>query len=316
MVKKLKIKTSASSANLGPGFDVFAIALATPHDIVEVEYEEANRTEIELKVEGKYKVPKDIHENVLTNLLLQILENKKISGKFNIVLKKNIPVGMGLGSSAASCVAAVLIANEIFGLKMNEKEMIYLAGEGERMIAGSAHYDNVSASLLGGFVIVPMDSLEPIKINLNSNLKLCIVMPKIDLPIKKTEFARKILPQNITLKQMSENIAKASRIVYSFLTNDYSHIREAMKDYVVEIHRSKFIPAFEEIRNVAYENGALGVCVSGAGPSILAIANAEEKDLQQILKSMLEIFEKHNIEAEGFITNVGKGADIEKIEIS
>jgi len=310
----IRVTTSGSSANLGPGFDVFAIALEEPFDVVEVEYEESKNIEIELKVGGKYKVPSKIEENVLTALLLQIMEKKKQTGKISISLNKNVPVGMGLGSSAASCVAAVLIANEIFNLKMSKKDLIYLAGEGEKIVAGSVHYDNVTASLLGGFVIIPMNSLDPIRIDLKSNLNLCIVMPKLNLPIKKTEFARKILPQNISLKQMSENIAKASRVVYSFLTDDFSQLKEAMKDYVVEIHRSKFIPAFEDVRNAAYENGALGVCISGAGPSIVAFVDKESIDPNYVLKSMLEAFEKNGVEAEGFITKVGKGAKIEYLD--
>ena len=266
MKKLLRITVPASSANLGPGFDVFAIALEEPHDVVEVEYQKSEKIEIELIIEGKYFVPKTLSENVLTALLLKIMEEYDLKGSFKIKLQKNIPVAMGLGSSGASSVAAVLIACNIFDLKLSEKEMIYLAGEGERIIAGSPHYDNVTASLLGGFVIVPSKDLEPIKLSLDTNLRLCVAMPKIDLPLKKTEFARKILPQNVSLKQMCENVSKASRIVYALISKDYSQLKNAMKDEVIEIHRTKFIPSYEEIRNVAYENGALGVCLSGAGP--------------------------------------------------
>jgi homoserine kinase len=310
MKKLLRITVPASSANLGPGFDVFAIALEEPHDTVEVEYKESEKTEIELIVEGKYSVSNTLSENVLTALLLKIMEEYDLKGNFKIKLQKNIPVAMGLGSSGASSVAAVLIAYNIFDLKLSEKEMIYLAGEGERIIAGSPHYDNVTASLLGGFVIVPSKDLEPIKIDLDSDLRLCVVMPKIGLPLKKTEFARKILPQNVSLKQMCENVSKASRIVYSLISKDYSQLKNAMKDEVIEIHRTKFIPGYEEVRNAAYQSGALGVCLSGAGPSILAITY-KDGNPKLVLNSMIDTFNKIGIKAEGFITKVGKGSKVE-----
>ena len=310
MRKLLRITVPASSANLGPGFDVFAIALEEPYDIVEVEYKKSEKTEIELIVEGKYLAPKMLDENVLTALLLKIMEEYDLKGNFKIRLQKNIPIAMGLGSSGASSVAAVLIACNIFDLKLSIKEMIYLAGEGERIVAGSAHYDNVTASLLGGFVIVPSKDLEPVRLEPDSNLRLCVVMPKIDLPLKKTEFARKILPQNVSLRQMCENISRASRIVYSLISKDYSQLKNAIKDEVIEIHRTKFIPAYEEVRNVAYQNGALGVCLSGAGPSILAITH-KDGNPEMVLKSMIDTFNKIGIKAEGFITNVGKGSKVE-----
>jgi homoserine kinase len=309
-MKRLRIITPASSANLGPGFDVFAITLEEPFDVVEVEYQESERVKIELQVEGKYPVPRTLSENVLTALLLNIMDEHDLKGNLKIRLQKNIPVGMGLGSSGASSVASVLIACNIFDLKLSQKEIIHLAGEGEKMIAGSPHYDNVTASLLGGFVIVPSKDSEPIKLDLDNNLRLCIAMPKINLPLKKTEFARKILPQSVSLKQMCENISKASRIVYAFISKDYSQLKSAINDEVIEIHRTKFIPAYEEVRNAAYENGALGVCLSGAGPSILAITS-KKANPELVLEAMLDTFNKAGIKAEGFITSVGNGSKVE-----
>jgi homoserine kinase len=315
MRKYIKLIAPATSANLGPGFDVLAIALQEPCDIVEVEYWDKNEFEISLNVSGNYEVPKDLNKNVLSLLLFKISEKYNLKGKLNISLIKNIPVGMGLGSSAASCVSAVLIAKNIFNINLSLNEMIYIAGEGESFIAGSPHYDNVTACLMGGFVITPIDNLDPVSIMPDKELCLCIVLPKIQLPIKKTEYARKILPQSISLKQMSDNISKSCRIVYSFLTHNYKFLRESMKDYVVEIHRSKMIPGFEEVRNVAYEKGAIGVCISGAGPSILAIIDKRNSNPHVILNAMINAFNKNEVYAEGLITHVSEGAKVlERVE--
>ncbi|MER3601426.1 MAG: homoserine kinase [Nitrososphaerota archaeon] len=304
------VEAPASSANLGPGFDVFALALQQPADRLRLSYEPSASLDVALEVRGSVGVPIDVLRNAASAVAIEMARQKGIRARLLLQLEKNVPVGIGLGSSAASSAAVAVAMNELFGLQLRPSELVAFAGVGERVASGEAHYDNVTASLLGGFVVVGMEGLSPLRLEPPAHLLLCLATPRVALPERKTEAARRLLPREVPLRSMVENMARACRIVAGFAQGDLRLVGEGMKDVVVEPVRSKLVPGYAKVREAALEAGALGVCISGAGPTMLALVDVNRAEAGAVLGAMLSAFEQAGVEAQGFITSVGEGARV------
>jgi len=302
----------ASSANLGPGFDVFAVALERPMDRLTLSAEKSSKTEALLKVRGVSGVSVRAEENAASYVALSMARDRGIHTLLRIELKKGIPVGVGLGSSAASSVAAALAVGELFELELSQTELLRYAALGERLSSGTAHYDNVAASLVGGFSVTINDGDRPHVISYSPPraLKLCLATPVVALPKRKTEFARSLLPSVTKLSAAVHNLSMASAIVSGFARGDVELIGYGMRDEIVEPARAGMIPGFHEVRRAAIQSGASGVCISGAGPTLLAVADSLKTSPQTILKAMLSAFGHAGVEATGFVTKVGAGARV------
>src|SRR3989442_6882279 len=168
MIEIAKAKAPCSTANLGPGFDVFGLALDAYYD------------EIQLKKEGKGVtiqssdcIPLQPEKNSAGLVVKEMAKKFKIESGISIKIKKGVPAGFGIGSSAASASAAAVAFNSLFELKLDYNTLVQFAGMGERASAGSIHYDNVAASIYGGFVIVRKNPVDFISINPPRKLVFC-----------------------------------------------------------------------------------------------------------------------------------------------
>jgi homoserine kinase len=132
----------------------------------------------------------------------------------------------------------------------------------------------------------------------------------LELPARKTEYARSLLPTAVPLSSMVENVWHASKVAVGFSTGDIAMIGEGMQDAVVEPARARMVPGFEEAKDAAREAGAAGACLSGAGPSVLSVVDGRRADPEKVLKAVVESFEKRGVRAKGFVTTVGEGARI------
>jgi homoserine kinase len=308
-LKKLVVEAPASSANLGPGFDVFALALEAPRDRLSITAERTKGLDVEVELAGGLPVPLGERSNVAAVVARAIAKDFKLCARIKLSLKKGVPLGVGLGSSGASSAASAVAMNELFALGMAPSDLIYYAGKGEEAVAGTAHYDNVAASILGGFVIV-RESVKPgtITFSAPSSLRLCLATPRVSLPERKTEYARRILLKSVRLKKLVSNVAKASFVVAGFAKGDIGLVGEGMDDDIVEPVRGRLIPGYHKVREAAVEAGASGACISGAGPTILALVDGVKRDPKEVLAAMLSAFRASGTEASGFITGVGGGA--------
>jgi len=231
----------------------------------------------------------------------------KIKDGVEIKIKKGVPAGFGMGSSAASAAATAVAFDKLFGLKLDGNSLVEFAGSGEKASAGSVHYDNVAASVLGGFVIVKTNPLDVIRIEPPINLRMCIAVPKLDVPKKKTKVSRGVIPKKINLTDSVLNISNAAGIVAGFMRKDSELIGNSIKDAIVEPARQHMIPGFLKVKENALKAGALGVTISGAGPSVIAFSKSSA-DLKKISTAMSKGFASANTECQTVICKPSKGA--------
>jgi len=288
-----EIKVPATTANLGPGFDClgFSIKLYNSFKIERIDsgfetviFDQITGKQIDLPIEDNlfYHAMEKVHDK--TN---NILDGIKLTEKINI------PSARGLGSSATAVVAGILSANILLDYPFSEKELIEIAVEME------GHPDNVLPALKGGFVINVMtkSGLVYKKIELAKDLKFIFVIPDFEL---KTEDVRKVLPDKYTIKEAIFNMSRTALLTSCLQGNDLGQLKDAMDDKLHQYYRSKLIPGFYQVVNSAYEKGAYGVALSGAGPSILAIVKENAKVIGEV---MVKSFSDYNIKSKYIVTN-------------
>jgi homoserine kinase len=309
---RVVVEAPASSANLGPGFDVYALALKKPVDRLSLSTEHSPSLQATIKISEASKVPESAGHNTASYVALEIARDRGIKARLTLELEKGVREGVGLGSSAASAVAAAVAMDRAFGLQLDPAQLIAYAARGEEISSGTAHYDNVSASLLGGFIVV-LHSVAPRAVSFPAprSLRLCLATPSTDLPERKTEYARSVLPSVSELAKTVHNVSMASAVLSGFAKGDVGLIGEGMtNDEIVEPARSGMIPGYERVRRAALKSGASGVCISGAGPTMLAAVDSRKKSAKNVLQVMISAFEKEGVASDGFVTAAGEGAKV------
>jgi homoserine kinase len=298
MVTNVKVRAPSSTANLGPGFDVFGLALDAFHDEITLSKTNKSITTNKpwhgVRILTTDDVPKDPQQNTAGLVVKAMKQKFKIKSGIEIRIKKGVPAGFGMGSSAASAAAAALAFNKLFNLKLDSNTLIKCAGIGEKASAGTIHYDNVAASLLGGFVIVKTKPFEVVRLEPPKDLVLCLAIPQIKVPKKKTKISRSVIPKTVKLSDLTINLSNAANIVSGFLIKDTELIGRSVQDVIVEPARKHLIPGFSKVKNNALNAGALGVTISGAGPSVIAFCK-NSQNLKKIGKSMEKGFSSANV---------------------
>ena len=302
MVSKVTVKAPSSTANLGPGFDVFGLAVDAFYDIVTL-----TKIKNGIKIVTDDDIPTNPGKNTAGLVVKNMKKKFKISQGVEIKIKKGIPAGFGMGSSAASAAATAVAFDKLFGLKLDGNSLVEFAGSGEKASAGTVHYDNVAASVLGGFVIVKTNPLDVIRIEPPSNLRMCVAIPTIDVPKKKTKVSRGVIPKKINLSDSILNLSNASGIVAGFMKKDPELIGNSIKDVIVEPARKHMIPGFSKVKENAIKAGALGVTISGAGPSVIAFSKSSA-NLKKISLAMSKGFACANTKCQTIICKPSKGA--------
>ena len=301
MVSKVTVKAPSSTANLGPGFDVFGLAIDAFYDTVTL-----TKTKKGITIITDDEIPTN-PENNTAGLVVKNMKRKfKIKEGIEIKIEKGVPAGFGMGSSAASAAATAVAFDKLFGLRLDGNTLVEFAGSGEKASAGTVHYDNVAASVLGGFVIVKTNPLNVIRIEPPANLRMCIAVPKIEVPKKKTKVSRGVIPKQIKLTDSILNLSNAAAIVAGFMKKDPELIGNSIKDVIVEPARQHMIPGFVKVKENAIKAGAFGVTISGAGPSVIAFSKSSA-NLKKIGLAMSRGFADANTECQTVICKPSKG---------
>ncbi len=307
---QVTVKAPATTANLGPGYDIFGLALAEPSDKVTL-----TKIPSGLKIEASgisaATLPTAPEKNTAGVVAAHILKEFSLKTGIHIKIEKGIVPGMGLGSSAASAAAVAYGLNRMFRLKLNNNQLIRLAAKGEVASAGSEHADNVSAAICGDFIIIKSYSpLEVVNLKAPVDLEVCVAYPHVEPLANKTEKARSVVPKQVPIEKLVHNVGKAAALASGFATGNVDLIGEAMQDAVVEPARSFLIPGYERVKENAFKAGACGVTISGAGPAMLSIVNRKKMDAAKVAAAMKAGFESAGVEATAFATKPGKGTCI------
>lgn len=301
MSDSIKVFAPATVANVTCGFDILGFAVDQPGD--EILLKKSNSGKVVIKeISGDHGIlPKDPDKNTCGAVIKNFLKDIGADQGIDIFLDKKMPLGSGLGSSAASSVAAIYAINELLGRPKTLDELLPFAMEGERVACGSAHADNVAPGLYGGFVLIrSYDPLDVIKLKTPEELFATLVHPQIEV---KTKDAREILRKQIYFKDSVKQSGNVAGLVAGLLTSDYELISRSMHDYIVEPIRSILIPGYNEVKEASLNLGAIGAGISGSGPSIFALSKDEDvaKKIADKMKSLYSDFE---IESETYVSRI------------
>jgi len=302
LVSKITVRAPSSTANLGPGFDTFGLAIDAFYDEITL-----TKTKNGITIITDDNIPTNPENNTAGLVVKNMKKKLKIKSGVEIQIRKGIPAGFGMGSSAGSAAATAVAFGKLFKIKLNSNQLVEFAGFGEKASAGTIHYDNVAASVLGGFVIVKTNPLNVITIDSPMNLRMCVAVPEIDVPKKKTKVSRGVIPKKVKLTDAVLNLSNASGIVAGFMKKDPELIGNSIKDVIVEPARQHMIPGYDKVKQNALKAGAYGVTISGAGPSVIAFSKSS-CDLKKISIAMSKGFKTANIECQTIICKPSKGA--------
>ena len=308
-MKSCSAAAPCSTANLGPGYDVFGLALDAFEDKVKVSRASSDgEGRISIK-NSDQAIPSTPESNSAGLVAKKMMQDFGISYNTEIEVTKGVPSGYGVGSSAASAAAAAMAFNTLYDLKIDKNRLVEYAAEGEVASAGTKHYDNVSASLLGGFVVCRIASyrLQFTRLEPPKDLVLVIAVPWLEVPKKKTEVARSVLPKVVPLKDVVHNISGAATIVAGFALKDVETITKGIDDAIIEPARKHLIPGYDSVKQNAISAGALAVTISGAGPSMIAFLKTS-KNAKTVAAAMVKGFKETDIESRTFVCRASKGA--------
>lgn len=250
MERRRLVRVPASSANLGPGFDAFAAALAL-------------HTEVEVVETGAFAVVTDLAiAKDRRNLVVRGFEKLHPPDRFEFRIRSEIPLSGGLGTSAAAYVAGLMAADHLFEL---DADLLALATELE------GHPDNVAAALLGGFVICADGAAT--RFDAPTGLEAILVVPHEAV---RTKEARAALPREVPMADAVHNIAAASLLTLGLARGDWDLVSRGLTDRLHQPHRAHLFPKSAALLDRARDLGALGATISGAGPTVLVWCHYEQ----------------------------------------
>jgi homoserine kinase len=265
-----RVFAPATVANVGPGFDIFGLALEQPGDEVEVMVRNTPGLDI-IEITGDQGIlPADVTNNTATVAINSFMQDVDLNFGFDIKLHKKMPVGSGLGSSAASAVAGVVAVNSIFERPHSREALLKYVVEGERITSGgSVHLDNVAACLYGGFILVrSKDPADIISVPVKKELVCTVIHPRIEI---KTSESRKMLKRETSIETAVMQWGNIAGMVSAFYRNDMDLLGRSLQDVIAEPVRSILIPHFNEMKKLSMQCGAIGFGISGSGPSVFAL---------------------------------------------
>ena len=302
-MKSVKVIAPATVANVSCGFDILGFAVDHPGDVVIMKLKDSPGVVISDIVGDDGRLPRESSKNTASVAVQAYLDSTGSKQGVDIVLHKNLPLGSGMGSSAASAVAALVGINHLMGNPKSREEMVPFAMEAERIACGAAHADNVAPSLLGGFVLVrDYNPLDLIKISSPEHLYCTLVHPHIEV---KTEDSRRVLKAVIPLKDALTQAGNVAGLIAGLMNSNYDLISRCIKDVIAEPARSVFIPGYDDIKATALAAGALGCGISGSGPTMYALSS-EQTIAEQIGEAMQLAFLKYKLKSEAYVSKVNQ----------
>ncbi len=282
---RARVRIPATTANCGPGFDTLGIACTLYNEVMLEMTETTGQIEIGVSGDGADSLPVNDRNLVLRSVQAVFEKAGKQPVGIRLTLRNNIPLSRGLGSSSAAIVGGVVAANAVLGGKFSPDELLDLATKLE------GHPDNVAPALLGGFTISVMQGGQVVCLRLPvpEELQLVVCIPDFRLSTNK---ARQAIPASVPHRDAVYNVSRTALLVGAMASGQIGYLADALDDKLHQPYRAALIPGMMEVFAAGKAAGALGVAMSGAGPSLMAYTTEK---IDAIGEAMVQAFKKYDI---------------------
>ena len=302
---RVRVRVPASSANLGPGFDALGLALALHNQVIA---EEADHVRVTIEGEGAGRLAVNERNVVARGVGLAYEAAGRRFRGCTLRCVNRIPLARGLGSSAAAWVGGLVAGNGLIGAPLDRAALLALAARAE------GHPDNVAAALLGGLTVscTGTDEVRAVTLPVPANLAWVVLVPEVT---SSTAAARAVLPAKVSRADAVFNVQRVAMLLAALQTGRAEALRTALEDRLHEPYRLTLFPWMPDVAAAARKAGALGCVLSGAGPSLLAVANAAESE--PVARAMEAALRRAGIDGsanalavdeEGAVTSIEGGA--------
>lgn len=277
------VRVPATTANLGPGFDTLGLALRLHNQVTLEEIPEG--FEIEIEGEGKAILERQPGERLVSAAAretFKVLGHQPRGLRFR--LRNQIPIGRGLGSSAADIIGGVVAAFHLAGRPLNRDLALQIAGRFER------HPDNITPALLGGFTVAGLDGERVLyqRFTVDPSLKAVVLVPDAEI---STYRSRKVLPEAVPFFDAVFNLNRTALLVSALVAGNFALLREATRDRLHQPYRETLLPGMQETIEAGFKAGALGCFLSGSGSCLLALVT---EGTEQVGARMREVWRARN----------------------
>ena len=272
-MKKVAAFAPATVANVSCGFDILGFAVDNLGDKVSVSFSDAPGLTVKSISGDQGRLPFAVEKNTCTVAINAMLGQLDFKGGLEVELVKGLPLGSGMGSSAASAVAALVAANRLLGDPFAKEQLLPFAMEAEAIACGAGHADNVAPALLGGFVLIrSYDPLDVVRLHVPKGLFCTLLHPHLEL---NTADSRSVLKKSVSLKDAIIQSGNIAGLVAGLYQEDMGLISRSLNDVIAEPSRSVLIPGFDEVKEAVKGVGALGCGISGSGPTMFILSPNE-----------------------------------------
>ena len=292
------VETPATLANVGPGFDVLGMAFDGPVDRVGVELLEA--TELRVSCCGPFgdRIPEDPDKNVAAFAARRVLASCGVERGVHLTVEKVIPPGSGMGSSAASSVAAAVATMRAIGHALSTETLLAITRDAEGLAAGSPHMDNVAPALLGGLVAV-LDSESPrvARFSVPSSWVFAVILPHVEV---RTEQARAVLPKTVPRGDAIVNLRNLVGVLDAVHRADLDQFNLHLEDRLALPYRRPLLPFLDEAQQAARSVAPVALQISGSGPAMFA-ACPDDKTANDVCAAVQEQLVRWHLESTTFV---------------
>ncbi len=303
MASGLKVTAPASISNINCGFDVLGAAM----DIVADEVIGRRITKpgviiSQITGQGKESISLNPEQNTAGVAALKFLDFMGIRTEgVEIEVHKKMKPGSGLGSSASSACAAVVLANALFDSPLTINNLLPLAILGEYTASKAFHADNVAPCLFGGITLVrDVRNLDVQRLNIPAGLYVTLILPEISI---LTAASRGILQPTVGLHQMVRQSANLGALVLALERSNFTLLRESLQDHVIETQRAHLIPGYYDVRDAGYRAGVIGCGISGSGPAMFALSQ-NSLTAENAGEAMQKAFAVQKVESQCIVTKI------------
>jgi homoserine kinase len=298
--------------NLGPGLDVLGCAVNIGGDTVVATW--CDEPGVVILDAGHPDLPRDAHEHASGIAALHVVRRATSLGTTHpakgiaLRVQKGLPLAAGQGGSAASAVAGAVAVDALLGSPLTRDELLGAALAAEERVAGR-HLDNIAPALLGGIVLVrSLDPIDVVSLPVPRGLRVVLAHPAQQL---RTADSRAALPANVRRDVAMHQAAQVGAIVAACHTSDLSLLGRAIEDHIAEPARADLLPGFMSAKRAALEAGALGVSISGAGPTSFALCASDEQSAS-VARAMCAAYEEAGLACVASVARVDRlGARVE-----